>query len=96
MNEMSDSGQESSATFEPIDDPAHILLVEDDSDDVVVIRRAFAKVWVNYQLHVTANGHEALEFLRHGPGYENVPKPDLVLLDLNMPRKKTVSRCYWS
>lgn len=73
-------------TYEPIDSPVHILLVEDDPDDVVFMQRAFSKVWINYQLHVVRNGEEALAFVRNGAGYEDAEPPDLVLLDLNMPR----------
>ena len=87
MNDALDPEQEVSETFEPIDEPAHILLVEDDGDDAVVVSRAFAKVWVNYQLHVARDGNEALAFLRNEPGFEEAPKPDLILLDLNMPKK---------
>jgi two-component system response regulator len=74
-------------SYEPIDCPAHILLVEDDPDDVEFVRRAFAKVWINYELRVARDGQEAMEMLRNAPGFEDAPKPDLILLDLNMPRK---------
>ncbi len=65
---------------------AHILLVEDDPDDVKFIKRAFAKVWVDYELHVASDGEQALAMLRRSDGYEDEPKPDLILLDLNMPK----------
>ncbi len=66
---------------------ANILLVEDDPDDVRFIERSFAKVWLKHQLHVVSDGEQALKFVRNAPGYEDSPLPDLILLDLNMPRK---------
>lgn len=61
----------------------NILLVEDDAVDVMNVRRAFEKNGIASQLHVAANGLEALQMLRGGqvPGERR-----LVLLDLNMPR----------
>ena len=65
----------------------NILLAEDDPDDVEFVRRAFAKVWSDCRLHVVENGEQALAFLNRAEGFEKVPTPDLMLLDLNMPRK---------
>lgn len=65
----------------------NILLVEDDPDDVAFVRRAFATVWADCQLHVVSNGEIALSFLRNEGEFADAPLPDLVLLDLNMPRK---------
>jgi two-component system response regulator len=65
----------------------NILLAEDDPDDVEFVRRAFAKVWADCRLHVVENGEVALDFLRRTGPFEDAPLPDLVLLDLNMPRK---------
>lgn len=67
--------------------PVNILLVEDDPDDVVFVRRAFASVWADCNLHVVTNGEMALEFLRAQGEFTDAPSPDLVLLDLNMPKK---------
>lgn len=67
--------------------PVHILLVEDDPDDVVFVRRAFAKVWADCKLHVVNNGEAGLQFLRRQGEYSDAPTPDLILLDLNMPKK---------
>jgi two-component system response regulator len=63
-----------------------VLLVEDDPGDVVMTQEAFADARLSATLHVTRDGVEALDFLRHGPGYDAAPRPDLVLLDLNLPR----------
>jgi len=65
---------------------AHILLVEDDPDDASFVKRAFSRVWIDHKLHVVGDGEEALKFLRNEPGFERVPRPDLVLLDLNLPK----------
>jgi CheY-like chemotaxis protein len=64
-----------------------ILLVEDNPGDVRLTREALrdGKVWNNLS-HVS-DGVEALDFLNRVKGYENAPRPDLILLDLNLPRK---------
>jgi CheY-like chemotaxis protein len=65
--------------------PAHILLAEDSSGDVLLIRHALREHDVPFALHVAPDGAAAIDFvLRMGtPG---VPCPDLVLLDLNLPK----------
>ena len=64
-----------------------VLLVEDDPGDVVLIREAFADHKVGNRLSVVADGVDALAFLRRAPGFADSPRPDLILLDLNLPRK---------
>lgn len=64
-----------------------ILLVEDDAGDVLLLREALADARVVNDLHVLGDGEKAMAFLRRLPPYENAPRPDLVLLDLNLPRK---------
>lgn len=64
----------------------HILLVDDDEADVALIRQAFAEHRAPVRLHVTHDGVEALAFLRREADHAAAPRPDLVLLDLNMPR----------
>jgi CheY-like chemotaxis protein len=64
-----------------------VLLVEDDPGDVLLIEEAFADNKVRNRLHKVSDGVEALAFLRREGAYANVPQPDLVLLDLNLPRK---------
>jgi CheY-like chemotaxis protein len=64
-----------------------VLLVEDDPGDVVLIREAFDHNKVYNALHVVSDGVQALEFLRGEGEYAGAPRPDLVLLDLNLPRK---------
>jgi CheY-like chemotaxis protein len=64
-----------------------VLLVEDDPGDVVLIREAFEFNKVHNALHVASDEVEALDFLYRRNGQEEAPRPDLVLLDLNLPRK---------
>ena len=64
-----------------------VLLVEDDPGDVLLIREAFADNKVHNRLHVVPDGVEALTFLRQEGEHADAPRPDLVLLDLNLPRK---------
>jgi CheY-like chemotaxis protein len=68
-------------------EPIEVLLVEDDPGDVLMIREAFAENKLNNRLHVVSDGVEALDFLRRGDGHAGAPRPDLILLDLNLPRK---------
>jgi CheY-like chemotaxis protein len=64
----------------------NLLLVEDDEVDVQGLKRAFAKSRIANPITVAKDGIEALEFLRGENGREKLPKPHLILLDLNMPR----------
>ena len=64
-----------------------VLLVEDDPGDIVLIREAFEHNKVYNALHVVSDGVQALEFLRREGDYADAPRPDLMLLDLNLPRK---------
>lgn len=69
------------------DRPVHILLVEDNPGDVRLAKAALAEGKVKNDLHVARDGVEALEYLRKQGQYKGAPRPDLVLLDLNLPRK---------
>ena len=64
-----------------------VLLVEDDPGDVVITREAFAENKVRNQLSVVSDGEAAMAFLRREEGFAGAPRPDLILLDLNLPRK---------
>ncbi len=66
--------------------PAEILLVEDSDDDVELTRLGFKRARFAVKLHHVSNGEECMSFLRKQGRYAGVPTPDLVLLDLNMPR----------
>ena len=63
-----------------------VLLVEDDPGDVLMTREAFEDSKVPTALHVVNDGAEALAFLRREGEFADAPTPDLVLLDLNLPR----------
>ena len=64
-----------------------VLLVEDDPGDVVLIEEAFADNKVRNRLHTVSDGVDALRFLRREGEFAGAPRPDLILLDLNLPRK---------
>jgi CheY-like chemotaxis protein len=64
-----------------------VLLVEDDPGDVMLVREAFAADKVGNTLSVVSDGVEAMRFVRGEGEYAGVERPDLVLLDLNLPRK---------
>jgi CheY-like chemotaxis protein len=63
-----------------------VLLVEDDPGDVLMTREAFADHKLKNTLHVVDNGMDAMAFLRKEPPFADAPTPDLILLDLNLPR----------
>lgn len=67
--------------------PIEIMLVEDSPGDVRLTREALKESKVRNNLHVTIDGVEAMAFLRREGEYANAPKPDLILLDLNLPKK---------
>ena len=64
-----------------------ILLVEDNPVDVLVTRQALREWKIDYRLHVLKNGQEALDFLLRRGDYVEAERPDLLLLDLNLPQK---------
>ena len=64
-----------------------VLLVEDNPGDVRLTREAFRDAKMHLEMHVAGDGVAAMEFLRRQGGYPNSPRPDLILLDLNLPRK---------
>ncbi|UHQ96265.1 response regulator [Natrinema halophilum] len=68
-------------------EPADILLVEDNPGDIRLTKEAFKDQKIANTLHVVENGVDALDFLFQRNDYADAPRPDLVLLDLNLPRK---------
>ncbi|MFD9704598.1 response regulator [Lentzea sp. NPDC059081] len=64
-----------------------VLLVEDDPGDALMTQEAFEHHKIRNTLHIVKDGVEALEFLRREGQYVNAPRPGLILLDLNLPRK---------
>jgi chemotaxis family two-component system response regulator Rcp1 len=66
--------------------PAEILLAEDNENDVELTRQGFKRCKLVLNLHHVKDGEECMAFLRKQGRYSNAPTPDLLLLDLNMPR----------
>jgi CheY-like chemotaxis protein len=64
-----------------------ILMVDDDEADVLLTKRALHNGKLMNNMHVARDGVEAMEYLRQQGNYANTPRPDMILLDLNMPRK---------
>lgn len=69
------------------DNALSVLLVEDDPGDVLLVQEAFADSKAQDTLSVVSDGVQALAFVRGEGDYAGAPRPDLVLLDLNLPRK---------
>lgn len=68
-------------------DVVDVLLVEDDPGDVLMTREAFEHYRIRNELHVVGDGEQAMHFLRRAGDYANAPRPGLILLDLNLPRR---------
>lgn len=69
------------------DNLVHILLVEDSPTDVMMTREAFDYYEIANPLHVVPDGVEAMNFLRRQAKYSDAPRPGLIILDLNLPKK---------
>lgn len=63
-----------------------VLLVEDSPGDVRLTQEAFREANMSIQIHVATDGVEAMAFLRQAPPHSDAPRPDLILLDLNLPK----------
>jgi len=63
-----------------------VLVVEDNPNDVAIIKRAMRKSDVKCELYFARDGEEALDFLYGQGEFEDAPRPDLILLDLNLPK----------
>ena len=68
-------------------EPIDILLVEDNPADIRLTQEAFKETKVRSTLHVVRDGAEALDFLKRNGRYLTVPRPHMILLDLNLPKK---------
>ncbi|MBD0734372.1 response regulator [Streptomyces sp. CBMA29] len=66
--------------------PIEVLLVEDDAGDELMTREAFADNRIGNTLHVVRDGEEALDFLYRRGAHQDAVRPDLILLDLNLPK----------
>jgi CheY-like chemotaxis protein len=71
------------AEFQVVD----VLLVEDDQGDVLMTREAFEYYKIRNTLHVVTDGEQALQFVRRAGDYADAPRPGLIMLDLNLPRR---------
>jgi chemotaxis family two-component system response regulator Rcp1 len=67
--------------------PIEILLIEDNLGDIRLTLEAFKEAKIANQLSIAKDGVEALQFVRREGPYAHAPRPDLILLDLNLPRK---------
>jgi len=65
-----------------------VLVVEDNANDVALIKRAFRQCELRPQAFYVQDGEEALDFLRTTDGFEDVPRPDIMITNLNMPKIK--------
>lgn len=65
--------------------PAEILLIEDNEDDVFLMRQALRRIEIPINLHRVEDGRKCMAFLRKQEPYAEAPQPDLILLDLNLP-----------
>lgn len=68
-----------------INNLAHILLVEDNEGDILLTQEAFEECRIKTEISVAKNGQEALDFLFQRGEFSKVKKPDLILLDINLP-----------
>ena len=68
-------------------DVVDVLLVEDDPGDVLMTKEAFEHYRIRNELHVVGDGEQAIRFLRRDGDYADAPRPGLILLDLNLPRR---------
>ncbi len=64
-----------------------VLLVEDDAGDVLMTREAFEHYKIRNELHVVTDGEQALQFVRQQGEFAGAPRPGLIMLDLNLPRR---------
>jgi len=73
--------------IDPLGRPANFLLVEDNPGDVRLTQEALKSHKLQNNLHVVTDGEEAMAFLRKQGKYKDAPRPDIILLDLNLPKK---------
>jgi CheY-like chemotaxis protein len=66
--------------------PVDVLLVEDDEGDILMTKEAFEFYKIRNRLHVVTDGEQALHFLRRTGPFPDVPRPGLIMLDVNLPR----------
>ena len=74
--------------------PVEVLLVEGSPGDVRLTQEAFRDADRSVRLHVATDGVEAMAFLRHQVPYVDAPRPDIILLELNLPRMDDGPACF--
>jgi chemotaxis family two-component system response regulator Rcp1 len=67
--------------------PVQVLLVEDSPGDIRLTREAFRDAKMHVNLHIASDGEKAMAFLNREGEHEQAPRPDIILLDLNLPKK---------
>jgi CheY-like chemotaxis protein len=67
--------------------PIEILLVEDNEGDIGLIEEVFEEAKIGNKLHIAEDGEEAMYFLHGEKSFSGSPRPDIILLDLNLPKK---------
>ena len=70
-----------------LDKPIEILLIEDNEGDIGLIEEVFEEAKIRNNLHIAEDGEEAMLFLRGEGKFSGSPRPDIILLDLNLPKK---------
>ncbi|MFV8326080.1 response regulator [Flavobacterium sp. ZS1P14] len=71
-------------------EPIHILLVEDSEGDILLTKEVFEDAKIVVRLNVVKDGQQALDFLNKQGNYQNADLPDLLLLDVNLPKKNGI------
>ncbi|MCK6570515.1 response regulator [Myxococcota bacterium] len=72
--------------YQPLPGAFEILLVEDDENDIRITERALARSAMSARIEVVRDGQAALDYLQHKPPYERQRRPNLVLLDISLPK----------
>ena len=85
MNDPPMAQEQRTSMMKVLNRRAEILLAEDNEIDVLITRKAFERAGLPADLHRVENGKECMAFLRRQGPYAEVPEPDMLLLDLNMP-----------
>ena len=67
--------------------PVNLLIVEDNQADILLLEETFDQLGYKLDLHTVKDGEEALSYLYRQPPFNNASRPDLILLDMNLPRK---------
>ena len=71
-------------------EPIHILLIEDNEGDVFLTRKAFNSMDIDYVLHHAPSGDVAMDILWQDEAYKDIPRPNIILMDINLPGKSGV------